>query len=290
VDEDPKTNDADRDVFRQDTDGLVWSNGSLTIGLSKSLKAETYQGTSQHDTISLIDESYSVNGAFGDRKLRDVDFLKGDFTVTQKGVWSSSTAKSSGSLVFAQFDPEFRNAIEESLPGSVRLDQPLSATGGLQNAFAYTQMLKDFVESDGFGGALRAESIITLLVGDIYKRVSQSRQNESGHLLSEQALSRIDEFIDAHVDAGIGVKALADLANISQFHFSRAFKESTGLSPHQYVLRHRLEKVRSLLRDMTKSLAEVAVESGFSSQSHMSTAFQKQFGISPGKYRLELNR
>ncbi|MGE8149620.1 helix-turn-helix transcriptional regulator [Pseudomonas vancouverensis] len=95
----------------------------------------------------------------------------------------------------------------------------------------------------------------------------------------------LDEFIDAGLDAPIGVTAMAQLLGLSDGYFMRAFKQATGQSPHSYLIDRRLARARALLRDSTAGLTEIALACGFNSHAHMTTAFRQRLGISPGELR-----
>ncbi|OUS12245.1 AraC family transcriptional regulator, partial [Rhodospirillales bacterium 47_12_T64] len=103
--------------------------------------------------------------------------------------------------------------------------------------------------------------------------------------LSPFALKRVRDFIEASLDLGITVEDLAKIAELSPFHFTRMFQESVGLSPHQYVLRRRVEKAKELLGERGQSLAVIAQACGFSSQSHMTTRFRRATGLTPNRFR-----
>ncbi len=81
---------------------------------------------------------------------------------------------------------------------------------------------------------------------------------------------------------------IAALVQMGPCHFARAFKESTGLSPHQYVLRRRIDRAVEMLKDERSSLAGIAYDLGFSSQGHFTTVFRKFTGTQPGSYREQL--
>jgi AraC family transcriptional regulator len=98
-------------------------------------------------------------------------------------------------------------------------------------------------------------------------------------------LQRALDFIEAHLAEDISLASIAAAAGLSEWHFARGFKEATGRSPHRHLVERRLEHARQLLRATPKSLAQVALESGFASQSHLTTAMRESCGITPKRYR-----
>ncbi|WP_410933822.1 helix-turn-helix transcriptional regulator [Pseudomonas sp. W5-01] len=107
--------------------------------------------------------------------------------------------------------------------------------------------------------------------------------------INASRMRRLDEFIDAGLDGPLGVQAMAQVLGLSEGYFMRAFKHTTGKSPHSYLIDRRLAKARALMRDSTARLAEIAHGCGFSSQAHMATAFRQRMGISPAKLRSQLS-
>ena len=104
--------------------------------------------------------------------------------------------------------------------------------------------------------------------------------------LSPERLRRVMEYIDDALDRpSLTVVELATIAELSPFHFSRAFKAATGTAPHQYVLRCRVGRAEALLAGGRENLADIAYASGFSSQAHFSHVFKRVIGLSPGQYR-----
>lgn len=88
------------------------------------------------------------------------------------------------------------------------------------------------------------------------------------------------DYIDAHLDCDLTVATLAAIAQVSPSYFSNLFKQSTGLSPHQYVIRCRIDRAKQLLRQ-GMSIAEIAYSLGFTHQSHFSHHFKRLVGSSP---------
>ncbi|MEO3434509.1 AraC family transcriptional regulator [Inquilinus sp. CAU 1745] len=103
--------------------------------------------------------------------------------------------------------------------------------------------------------------------------------------LSPGVLRRVTEFMDAHVDRPLCLGDLAGVAGLSAFHFARAFKRSTGQSPHDYLLRQRIERAKRLIETGQGSLAEIALSCGFSGQSHFTARFRQVTSLTPGQFQ-----
>lgn len=96
---------------------------------------------------------------------------------------------------------------------------------------------------------------------------------------------RVCDFINDNLHRQITLAEMADVAGISQFHFTRLFKSKTGMSPLAYVAQKRIELTKAVLRSSGDTLAQVAIDCGYASQSHFTTAFKAVTGMTPGQYR-----
>lgn len=103
--------------------------------------------------------------------------------------------------------------------------------------------------------------------------------------LSPRVLQRVREYVEAHLEDNVTMHALANIAGLSISYFSRAFRESEGLTPHRYLMQCRLLRALELLVRTELPLCEIARASGFSDQSHCTRRFQEHFGVTPGRYR-----
>jgi AraC family transcriptional regulator len=103
--------------------------------------------------------------------------------------------------------------------------------------------------------------------------------------LSPKVLLRAIERLRSDSDADVSLAALAADAGLSRFHFCRAFKESTGLSPHAWLRQHRLEQAMNMLRDTDASVVSVAAALGYASQTAFAAAFRKLTGETPSDWR-----
>lgn len=100
---------------------------------------------------------------------------------------------------------------------------------------------------------------------------------------------RILDFIEKHLSESVPIGTLAALAQLSPFHFSRAFKQSLGAPPHRYLTRRRIARAKALLADASKSVTEVGIAVGFAETSAFTTVFRKHTGITPTAYRRSLD-
>jgi len=103
--------------------------------------------------------------------------------------------------------------------------------------------------------------------------------------LTERQVQRVVEFIEEHLSEPLSQEALAQQVGFSPYHFTRVFRQALGASPHQFVLRQRLERARQLLEQTDLPLAQVAVACGFAHQSHMTQVFTQRLGCTPHAYR-----
>ena len=103
-------------------------------------------------------------------------------------------------------------------------------------------------------------------------------------VLSAQARDRAIDYIETRFAGPISLQELANAAGLSVRHFSRAFRDATGRSPHQYLLQRRVDEAKVLIRQGLP-LAEVAAQCGFCDQSQLTRTFVRQVGITPGRFR-----
>lgn len=103
--------------------------------------------------------------------------------------------------------------------------------------------------------------------------------------LAPAVLRRICALIDAELDQPLTLARLATEAALSEYHFARMFRSSTGCAPHQYVMQRRMSVAKNLLIHSTLPLTEIALHCGFNSASHFSNRFRQLHGIAPSVWR-----
>jgi AraC family transcriptional regulator len=139
-------------------------------------------------------------------------------------------------------------------------------------------------------GKLLVESLATSLA----VRLIQQHTREAPAIIPEivalrgitrRCMSHVFEYIDAHIEADISLDQLAAIACMSRFHFSRVFKQATGVPPYKYVSTKRIDRARELLERNERPLGNIASALGFSSESNFSRAFRQCTGITPREFR-----
>ena len=116
--------------------------------------------------------------------------------------------------------------------------------------------------------------------------VENSRIEKTGQKLSTRHQLRLKEFIDSSLDNDLSIEKMALLLGISPSHFSSLFRATFGVSPHQYVLRKRIDKAAHLLRtEPERSIMDIAIETGFSSQAHLTYSFKRVMKQTPGRWK-----
>ena len=106
--------------------------------------------------------------------------------------------------------------------------------------------------------------------------------------MAPHVIRRVVDFMHANMDKQIRLKDLADCAGLSLSHFSFQFRARTNQSPHQYMLRLRIERSKELLADSRLSVLDVGLEVGFRNQQHFATVFRNSVGVPPSVYRTQL--
>lgn len=115
--------------------------------------------------------------------------------------------------------------------------------------------------------------------------IAPSEPAELQDRLSKRSVQAVIDFVEAHLASDLSLAEIAAAACVSPYHLSRLFRQSTGLTIHQYVISQRLARGKRLLESSELSLAEVAHGVGFSDQSHFTRHFKLRYGCTPGQVR-----
>jgi AraC family transcriptional regulator len=146
--------------------------------------------------------------------------------------------------------------------------------------------LKTALEMDGVASKLYADAMANALAVHLLTRYSTHRaplSKPSGGL-SEPQLKQVIDYIHDYLERDISLADLANLTQLSSYHFTRLFKQSIGLAPHQYHIRCRIDRAKQLLLERQLSFAEIALAVGFSSQAHFNYHFKRWVRATPKEF------
>jgi AraC family transcriptional regulator len=163
--------------------------------------------------------------------------------------------------------------------GAMQLDRPV-LNMHMRRIKPWIDALELTVNQSGPHAHDASVALAYLIVAELARTPNRADQR-----LKPRTLSKVREYVLAHLSEGIHVSDLAALAGMSIGRFSLSFRASTGLTPHRYILQKRVEAVGRLLSEQRYSLSEVALLCGFSSHQHMATVMRKHAGVTPSNVR-----
>jgi AraC family transcriptional regulator len=135
-----------------------------------------------------------------------------------------------------------------------------------------------------------ADSLAVGLAMQMIRRYSSLKDVQIGHggmapQKLRKAVGLIDHHLDGEEEGRVALRVVAKEVGMSYFHFSRAFKQSMGMTPTNYIGERRIERAKKLMQETDCPISEIALRSGFSSQSHFTTCFRRLAGITPRSFR-----
>jgi AraC family transcriptional regulator len=141
----------------------------------------------------------------------------------------------------------------------------------------------------------RCDRASSLIIDGLYQVVlaqllRRAEATVSAHTerFSGLTMARLDAYIETHCQEKLTIRDLAKVVGCSPFYFARSFKQTTGQSPHQYLIDRQISQVCKQITAGRLPLARIAIECGFSDQAHMTRIFKKRLGMTPGQYRRDI--
>lgn len=133
--------------------------------------------------------------------------------------------------------------------------------------------------------ALFGDSLVTAMIARLSDLNTARRPSNRRLGLTKRQMAQVAEFMQDNLAKTIRLSELASLAGLSSSQFGRAFKVSTGTTPHKWHLDIRIEYAKCMLADKRNSLVDIALDAGFSEQSQFSRSFHAATGLSPSAWR-----
>jgi AraC family transcriptional regulator len=197
-------------------------------------------------------------------------------------------ASQAGEATHCYLDPTFlaHVAYESAEAEQVELKPVLSSHDPLICQIVLT--LRTVLETDATNSCFYAESMATALAAHILRNYSTRKhilpEHEDG--LPKYKLKQALEYMNVHLNKNVSLATIADEVGISQYYFCRLFKQSTGMTPHAYLIQQRVEQSKQLLKQRELTINEIAIACGFANPSHFAKHFRSHTGISPKEFRM----
>jgi AraC family transcriptional regulator len=150
--------------------------------------------------------------------------------------------------------------------------------------------LKAELEAGDAGSRLYAESMSTALAAHLLRRYCSAApeiKNYRGRL-PKYKLKQVISYINEHLEQKLTLAEISSAIQMSPHYFASSFKQSTGMTPHQYVMKCRIEAAKQLLLKQELTLIEICQQVGFESQSHFTRVFRQHAQTTPKAYRNSL--
>ena len=241
----------------------------------------------QQHSIGMIFSSAIGGVALNGKRYGSQPCQSGEMFIAAAGTDFQSYAVEEQEFMAIALEPtDFDNTVGESTNSNLieiiphwKIRDPL--------IFGIAWALKTELESGGLNGTLYVDALKNALSIHILHRYCAQKPHrrdfEGG--LEPGKLQIVINYINDYINRDLHIAELANLVQISHYYFSCLFKQSIGVTPHQYVTQCRIEKAKQLLKKPDFSITYISQQVGFHDHSHFSKTFCKIVGVTPKKYR-----
>lgn len=250
-----------------------------------------YQPNGEHKEVAAAGHSIAIFtkvevGGFAERTL-DGRIYKhsvktGDIILIPAMAGVKASWKGSSEFILLGFHPQiFPRVVDESIQFNPIPQMGISDPLILQMGLALKQVLENHVDN-----RLYVETMANALFVHLSQNYSTNKPvwQEYKKGLGQRKLQQVIDYIYTHLERDLSLLELANLVQISPHYFSLLFKQSTGLAPHQYVIKIRVDRAKQLLLQGKISIADIAQIVGFANQSHLNLHFKRLVGVTPKQF------
>jgi AraC family transcriptional regulator len=230
------------------------------------------------------------DGCLQNKQYNSDDYAKGRIAIFPANRLYKLSWNKEVEFIHCYLEPEFitQLAHESINPDKIELLLELDKFDVLIHQICLA--LKADIEVDGIGSRFYADSMATALSAHLIRHYATQkhsfREYEGG--LPKQKLKQAFEFINEHLnDEKLSLTAIAEELDISHYYFCRLFKQSTGITPHQYLIQQRVERAKQMLRQPNLKITFIAQECGFANHSHFAKYFRQHTGVTPKQFRVK---
>jgi len=230
-----------------------------------------------------------VGGAWVTRQIRPGDLFVTRSPTPYEVRFESPPGQALENLSLHIAVEPFRAASEARYPGSAANVEVVDYFGRDEILHPICVACAELLKARVPGKSARVIALTQLMAAHIVEQYTRSAQAPAlkGGLPIRQ-LRKVEDYIAEHLSQEVSVESLAELVELSSSHFAHVFKETTGMTPLQFVTRQRITRAQQLIRETSRSLIDVGLEVGYSSPSHFAQVFRRVVGVTPTEFRCSL--
>ena len=240
----------------------------------------------QHTIIigmeNALEAQWSIDG-----KFRNLQYNKGDVFIVPAGASHRAYWKQESEGMMLALEPHsvVSAAIDSLLNDRLEIIPQFAVTDLRLSQIAQWLLIE--LREKQMGSSLYVESLTTMLMVHLLRNYCAVKQNIPDYKggLAQYKLKKAIAFINENLDRDLRLVEIANLVAMSPYHFARMFKQSTGFTPHQYLVRQRLTKAKELLRYSDMAIADVGYTVGYKNPSHFAKVFRQHLKVTPKAYR-----
>ncbi|MEM0911731.1 MAG: AraC family transcriptional regulator [Pseudomonadota bacterium] len=239
-----------------------------------------------HILINLQQKPHRVEN-WRDSEHRDFIYHENEIILTPAGIASGWKWYSPSKVIVITLEPfAFEQFALHNLQIKLTREQ-------LKDAFQFidkdlTQsatMLRDALYSD-VGSDVLFESFARVFLTKLIQSYGLERNDDYAFTRSftSKHYKAVLDYVAKHYSQNIALETLAQQTHLSTYHFARLFKQTIGVTPHQFVIQYRIERAKQMLLEPSPILYDVALSCGFSDQAHFTRIFKQYEGATPKQY------
>jgi AraC-like DNA-binding protein len=226
---------------------------------------------------------FSVNGA----TIHDGIAMPGMLHVTEPGARVSCLFRGPHELLHLHVPNALIEEYDRTVPNA---SAPQFSKTGLRKDQMVERLARALLAGEQIGGALGGHYADCVSAAIVMRLLTSAERSapQARHRVAELArwrLRRAIEFVETNLANAISTSDISAAAGLTRMHFAAQFKAATGLRPHEYLLRRRVERAQEMLAQTRMSVVDIALSVGFQSQSHFTVVFNRFVGHPPHAWR-----
>jgi len=231
-----------------------------------------------------------VGGTWIARKIRAGDlFVTRSRTPYEVDFKSAAGQELDNLSLHIAVDP-FLAALESRYPGKADRVEVVDYFGRDEILWPICLTCAELLAARVPGKSPRVAALTQLFAAHLVEKYTSTAAKSPVHRggLPIYQLRKVEDYVAARLAEEISIEALAELVELSPSHFAHVFKESTGMTPLQFITRQRITRAQQLIRETSRNLIEVGLEVGYTSPSHFAQVFRRVVGVTPTDFRNSL--